>query len=250
MQHGYQAVLGHPAVVLSNNSLAGAKDYAAWLGVGPASIKIIYNGIDFDHLVQQVDPLRVRKARARLGIPRDAPVLGSAFRMSEEKRPLLWIEAAAQVARRDRRAHFVVYGDGPMRPDMQDLAHRLGIADRLHLPGPEDEVASCYKAMNVVMLTSRHEGLPNVLLEAQSLGIPVVAPDVGGVREAVWAGVTGWAVPDADAASLADCVMVCLDNRTWAAEASAKGPGFVRDRFGIPAMLRRTLELYGLGEPQ
>jgi glycosyltransferase involved in cell wall biosynthesis len=162
---------------------------------------------------------------------------------------LLWVEAAAQVARRDRRAHFVDYGDGPMRVDMVDLAQRLGIADRLHLPGPEDGIASCYKAMNVVMLTSRHEGLPNVLLEAQSLGIPVVAPDVGGVGEAVWSGVTGWAVRNADAASLADRVVACLENRAWGAEASAKGPAFVRDRFGIPTMLRRTLELYGLAAP-
>ena len=54
--------------------------------------------------------------------------------------------------------------------------------------------------MDVVLLTSRHEGLPNVLLEAQSLGIPVVAPDVGGVGETIWRGVTGWAVADADAA--------------------------------------------------
>jgi glycosyltransferase involved in cell wall biosynthesis len=143
----------------------------------------------------------------------------------------------------------VVYGDGPMMADMLSLANRLGIADQLHLPGAEDDIASCYRAMSVVMLTSRHEGLPNVLLEAQSLGIPVVAPDVGGVGEAVWSGVTGWVVPDADAASLANQVMVCLEDRAWLADARAKGPAFVRDRFGIPAMLQRTLELYGVSEP-
>ncbi|MBV8192208.1 MAG: tetratricopeptide repeat protein [Alphaproteobacteria bacterium] len=246
MQEAYRAVIGHPGVVLSNNSRAGANDYADWLGVDPTSIEVIYNGIDFDQLAESVDPVRVREARSRLGIPADAPVLGSAFRMSEEKRPLLWIEAAAQVARRDGRVHFVVYGDGPMKGDMVDLAYRLGIADRLHLPGPEDEIASCYKAMDVVMLTSRHEGLPNVLLEAQSLGIPVVAPEVGGVGEAVWSGVTGWAVRDADAASLAECVITCLPSSDWATEARQKGSSFVKERFGIPTMLRRTLDVYGI----
>jgi len=248
MQHGYRAVLGHPSVVLSNNSRAGADDYADWLGVAPASVDVIHNGIDFEQLARNVDPDRVREVRARLRIPPDAPIVGSAFRMSEEKRPLLWVEVAAEVARRDRRTHFVVYGDGPMRADMLRLAQRLGIADRFHLPGPESELASCYKAMNVAMLTSRHEGLPNVLLEAQSLGVPVVAPDVGGVGEAMWSGVTGWAVPDADAGRLAERVLSCLADGAWAAEAGARAPGFVRERFGIAAMLKRTLEVYGVNE--
>lgn len=248
MQHGYRAVLGHPSVVLSNNSRAGADDYADWLGVAPASVDVIYNGIDFEQLAAGVDPERVRDVRSRLRIPTDAPIVGSAFRMSEEKRPLLWVEVAAEVARRDGRPHFIVYGDGPMRADMVRLAERLGIADRLHLPGPESELASCYKAMNVALLTSRHEGLPNVLLEAQSLGVPVVAPDVGGVREAIRPGVTGWAVADADAARLAERVLFCLTDAAWAAEAGVEAPRFVRERFGIAAMLMRTLEVYGVTE--
>jgi glycosyltransferase involved in cell wall biosynthesis len=63
------------------------------------------------------------------------------------------------------------------------------------------------------------EGLPNVLLEAQSLGVPVVAADVGGMSEAVWRGVTGWTVPDADAASLAERVLFCLGAALWMARA-------------------------------
>lgn len=249
MQHAYRAVLGHPSVVLSNNSRAGADDYADWLGIAPERIDVIHNGIDFDLLAARVDLARVREIRSRLRIPTDAPIVGSAFRMSEEKRPLLWVEVAAEVARRHRRAHFVVYGDGPMRADMQRLAERLGIADRLHLPGAESELASSYRAMNVVLLTSRHEGLPNVLLEAQSLGVPVVAPDVGGVSEAIRPGVTGWAVADADAGRLAERVLLCLTDAAWAAQAAVDAPRFVRERFGIDTMLKRTLDVYGLEAP-
>jgi len=249
MQEGYKAVLGHPSVVLSNNSRAGADDYAQWLGLAPESIEVVYNGIDFDQLALQVEATRVRQVRATLGIPRGALVVGSAFRMSEEKRPGLWVQTAAELARRERNLHFIVYGDGPMRAEMVDLAHQLGIGERLHLPGSEDDIASCYKAMDVVMLTSRHEGLPNVLLEAQSLGIPVVAPDVGGVAEALWHGVTGWAVRDADASRLAERLGFCLSDRAWRLRAQQAAPDFVRGRFGIPAMLSRTLEIYGLSSP-
>ncbi|WP_422002543.1 tetratricopeptide repeat protein [Reyranella sp.] len=250
MQEGYRAVLGHPAVVLCNNSRAGAADYADWLGIDPAAIEVVYNGIDFDQLARSVDPQRQRTVRASLGIAGDAPVIGSAFRMSEEKRPLLWVETAASIQRLQPRAHFIVYGDGPMRADMQDHAARLGIADRLHLPGRRDEIGSCYKAMDVVLLTSRHEGLPNVLLEAQSLGVPVVAPDVGGVAETIADGVTGWAVRSAEpqrlAEALAGHVDRCLTEPGWMSRAREQAPSFVRGRFGMEAMVRRTLEVYGI----
>ncbi len=252
MQEGYQAVLGHPAVVVSNNSLAGARDYADWLGIDPSTIEVVYNGIDFDQLARSVDPRRTRAVREELGIPPDAPVIGSAFRMSEEKRPLLWVDTAAVIARRQSRAHFIVYGDGPMRTDMQERAARVGIADRLHLPGREDEIGSCYKAMDVVLLTSRHEGLPNVLLEAQSLGVPVVAPDVGGVGETIADGVTGWAVrcnePSELAGALADHVDRCLKEPGWIANAQAEAPSFVRQRFSMAAMVQRTLAVYGIDQ--
>jgi len=124
MQHGYRAVLGHPSVVLSNNSRAGADDYADWLDIAPASIEVIHNGIDFEQLAASVDPRRTQEVRSGLRIPSDAPIVGSAFRMSEEKRPLLWVEVAAEIARADKRVHFVVYGEGPMRNDMLRLAER------------------------------------------------------------------------------------------------------------------------------
>lgn len=252
MQEGYQAVLGHPAVVLSNNSHAGATDYAEWLGIDPTAIEVVYNGIDFDQLAQSVDPRRTREVRAELGIATDAPVIGSAFRMSEEKRPLLWVDTAAAIVQRQPRAHFIVYGDGPMRADMQERAARLGIADRLHLPGRQDDIGSCYKAMNVVLLTSRHEGLPNVLLEAQSLGVPVVAPDVGGVAETISNGVTGWAVrcsePSLLAGALAEHVDRCLTEPGWMANAQVEAPSFVRQRFSMAAMVQRTLDVYGIGQ--
>lgn len=249
MQEGYQAILGHPSVVLSTNSRAGAKDYAEWLGIEAATIEVIHNGIDFDELAQSANLLRASQLRNTLGVPPDAPVIGSAFRMSEEKRPLLWVEAAAEIVRQVPQAHFIVCGDGPMRAAMSDLATRLNLADRLHLLGSEDNIGSCYKAMDVVMLTSRHEGLPNVLLEAQSLGVPVVAPDVGGVSETIRPGVTGWAVPDADARSLAERVVYCLKETDWRVRAQTEAPLFVREQFGMAAMLRRSLEVYGLETP-
>ena len=246
MRDGYRAVLDHPSVVLTNNSRAGAADYADWLDRDPATIAVVHNGIDFDQLERNADPAVARRIRENLNIPPDAKVLGSVFRMSEEKRPALWVETAAELARRDPGAHFIVCGDGPMRKDMAELAARNGIADRLHLPGQQTPIAPWYLAMDAVMLTSRHEGLPNVLLEAQCVGLPVVAPDVGGMSDAVWQGVTGWTIPNADAAALAERVDFCLANETWSANARKKAPAFVKENFGMTATLRRNMNVYGI----
>jgi hypothetical protein len=97
MQRGYRALLTLPEIVLSNNSQAGARDYADWLGVPAESIEVIWNGFDFDTLL---DPANVRLAaemRAAAGIPSDAFVVGGVFRIAQVKRPILWAETAARV---------------------------------------------------------------------------------------------------------------------------------------------------------
>jgi glycosyltransferase involved in cell wall biosynthesis len=246
MKEAYQAVLEHPSVVMSNNSRAGADDYAEWLGIDPERVEVVYNGIDFDRLDRNAKPEETEQARRELGIPDDAPVLGGVYRMSEEKRPLLWLDVAAAVARENPDVHFVICGDGPMRDEMAKHAANLGIGDRVHMPGAQSNIGSWFKMMDVVMLTSRHEGLPNVLLEAQSLGVPVVAPDVGGMSEVVEQGVTGWTIRNADADKLAERVLFCLSDREWRATAVDRAPRFVRERFGIQTMLRRNLEVYGI----
>ncbi|MBY0320976.1 MAG: tetratricopeptide repeat protein [Reyranella sp.] len=246
MKVAYQTVLDHPSVIMSNNSRAGADDYAEWLDLEPARVEVVYNGIDFDRLDSSANSDETAQARAELGIPPNVPVLGGVFRMSEEKRPLLWLDVAAAVARANDAVQFVVCGDGPMRDEMRSHAANLGIADRLHLPGARSNIGAWFKMMDVVMLTSRHEGLPNVLLEAQSLGIPVVAPDVGGMSEVVEQGVTGWTIRNADAESLAERVVFCLSDTEWRQVATARAPRFVRERFGIETMLRRNLEVYGI----
>jgi glycosyltransferase involved in cell wall biosynthesis len=250
MKEAYQAVLDHPSVVLSNNSRAGADDYADWLGLDPSRIEVVYNGIDFDRLNRSAKPEDALEIRRDLGIPEGAPVLGGVYRMSEEKRPLLWLDAAALVAQARPDAHFVVCGDGPLRDDMRKHAEDLGIGARVHLPGPQSNIGAWFKMMDVVLLASRHEGLPNVLLEAQSLGVPVVAPDVGGMAEVVEQGVTGWTLKQADAAMLAERILSCLNDTAWRQAAVQRAPRFVRERFGIDSMLLRNLEVYGIPAPR
>ena len=214
MQRGYMAVMQLPSVMMLSNSRAGAEDYEDWLGLQSGKVSVVYNGVEFNSLLRAADNSDTEKYRKLYKIPGNAPVIGGVFRMSEEKRPLLWIETAAEILSRIPSAHFVIAGNGPMRAEMQELAQKLGISERLHLPG-NVSVPSWFQLMDVLLLTSRMEGLPNVLLEAQSFGIPIVAPDVGGCVETIERGVTGFVVENATALSLATNVVFILSDHAW-----------------------------------
>jgi glycosyltransferase involved in cell wall biosynthesis len=238
----YHALQALPNVRFLNNSRAGAASYAEWLAMSPDHIKVIYNGLDMG----EVDAAQGRAVRQRLGIPADAPLVGGVFRFNAEKRPLLWVEAAARVARTCERAWFVLFGQGALRADIEKSARALGIADRLVMPGIVDDVLPAMQAMDVLLLTSYGEGVPNVVLEAQWVGTPVVATDAGGVAEAVELGSTGWIVDPADPARLAERVCWLLSNPETRTRARAAGPALVGTRFGMQRMIDQTIQAYGL----
>ena len=97
---------------------------------------------------------------------------------------------------------------------------------------------------DVFLLTSKFEGTPNVVIEATLLGIPVVATDVGGTREAIAENITGLVADGADPDELAAHVLEILDDPTWSARVRSKGRDFVEQRFGLTRMLNETVALY------
>src|SRR5262249_61632640 len=109
-------------------------------------------------------------------------------------------------------------------------ADEAGLAARVILPGVTNDIVAAMSIMDVLLLTSFGEGLPNVLLEAQWSGTPVVTTDVGGASEAINPGVTGWAVPSGDARDLADRIGWLHDNPAGRAAAPDRGPALVREK--------------------
>lgn len=237
MREAYAQLAAHPNVRMLNNSEAGARDYTAWLGLPAGRIRVLRNGFDFDALG---DPAPIC---ARYGIPPEAPIIGSVFRFYEEKRPLLWIEAAAHIAAARPDAHFIVFGIGPLLTEARALAALRGFSARLHTPGAAPDAATQAAAFDVFMLTSKHEGTPNVVLEASAHGVPVVITDAGGAAEAVLEGMTGY-VTDDQPAALAARVLTILDDDQFRARCAEGGPAFVRARFGLDRMIDETLDVY------
>jgi glycosyltransferase involved in cell wall biosynthesis len=240
----YRYAAGRPCTRLVTNSSGGLRDWAEHSGLPQRLFHCIYNPFHPARLGQGCDD---RPAfRRALGIPASAPVVGGVFRFEPVKDPLLWVEVARIVARKAPEAHFLLVGDGGLLGTVQARVRDVGLADRVHFAGARvDDLLACYQAMDVFLLASRAEGLPNVVIEAQHAGLPVVAADVGGTVEAIAGADTGTVVPDRSAGALADAVMTYLEDASLRERIAAMAPRLVEQRFSIEAHLRAYEAVYG-----
>jgi glycosyltransferase involved in cell wall biosynthesis len=246
--HGYRSAAANPAVAILNNSAAGAAGYERWLRLRPGTIRVLYNGY-MPGAVRTPAAVEVAQFRAALGLGPDAPVVGSVMRFVPQKDPGLWLDAAAEIAKHKPDVRFLLVGYGAMRDKIVARIAALGLGDRIVLPGPVADVGLVYAASDVILLTSLSEGVPNVLLEAQAAGRPVVASNFSSAGEALSHGHTGCVVAGRSARRLARATSAILDDPAWAARARIEGPAFVTRRFDLGRMLCETLALYGAPAP-
>jgi glycosyltransferase involved in cell wall biosynthesis len=245
MDPAYRVLAQLPNVTIINNSRAGADDYADWIGISRDRIDVVHNAVHFSDR-GRLSATECADLRASLKIPEGSFVIGGVFRLEEEKRPILWVRIAALLARQVPDMHFVIFGQGRMRDAVLQAAEREGISHRLTLAGVTNDVLSAMSIMDLFLLASFGEGLPNVVLEAQWAGTPVVMTDVGGAKEAVDPGVTGWAIDTDVPQQLAARIKWLHDNPAILQAVRIKGPQWVRQKFGITRMLEETIRVYDL----
>lgn len=239
----YRALVAHPSVRLLNNSDAGRRDYARWLNLDPDRITVLRNGLASEEF-PVVDDVERRASRRQLGIDDDVRVVVGAFRLSSEKRPLLWLEAAAKIKARVSDVVFLLCGIGPMDAQVRARATALGLDSCVRYLGVRDDIQTVFSAADLVLQTALQEGTPNTLIEAQAMGIPVVTTAAFGAAEAVHDRVTGLVVRDETAAGLAKAAVSILTDHGFAKSTREAGPKFVETRFGFARMIDDTLLAY------
>lgn len=129
-----------------------------------------------------VIPLGV-PAPAPPGVRPGPPVIGFAGRLVPVKDPVLLVKAAAAIRRETPTIRLRIAGDGPLRGEVARVAREEGLSGRVEHLGWIDDMEGFYRGIHCLILSSRNEGTPRSILEAQAAGIPVVATDVGGVRD-------------------------------------------------------------------
>ena len=174
------------------------------------------------------------------------PVVLTIGRMVYQKQIELAIEAFARIAPRRPDARLVILGEGPDRPQLEDRVRQLGLGGSILMPGWAGNLGDWYRRASVLMLSSRFEGFPNVLLEAMSHGCPPVSVDCPtGPRDIITQGENGWLVPldDQAASSLAEAVLGILDDPELHARLATASLS-IRDQYAIDVVLRHWDQLF------
>lgn len=168
--------------------------------VSGKKIAVVRNGIALD---QVCSTLSQAEAKQRLFIRPDSPVIGIATRLTAIKRLDIFLATAACLVRENPKVRFLIAGDGEEENRVRQLIHDAALEHEVLLLGHRHDVHDVMRAMDLLLLTSDHEGLPMVVLEAMALGIPVVSRKVGGIPEVIEDGVTGSLVDSDDPLRLA-----------------------------------------------
>jgi glycosyltransferase involved in cell wall biosynthesis len=197
-------------------------------------VNTIYNGVDCDGFAPQ-DASAIRR---ELGIAADAPVVGILAALRPEKNHELFLAGAKEIRAAIPAAQFIVVGDGPKRPELEQLADDLRIADAVHFVGSRSDVPALLAACDVVALTSHNEASPVSILEALACGVPVVASNVGSVCETVVDGETGRLFPAGDLAAFVAATVGLLNSPADRERMVAEGRRRVEARWSLDAMVR------------
>jgi len=251
LDDAYRSILNRKRAILAHNSNAGSRSYSEWLSMENGSFPIIHNGVDFDTIERDSNDENVELVLEDLGIGEKDKVVGSVFRIVEEKNPELWIDVASEVIAELDNTHFVIVGGGVQLELMKEYVERKGSNHRIHLVGQSTDIASWLKRMDLFFLTSRVEGLPNVLIEAQGFGVPVISTDAGGSSETFIDGVTGRLITDENKGEISRVIIDWLSrSKSWIENSSANSESNAKDKFSTERMYEKLIEIYHMSQSE
>jgi glycosyltransferase involved in cell wall biosynthesis len=220
------------------------RDDLVALGVAPASkFTVVRLGIELEQRVGSGEEARAQM-RSRLGLGRDAFLVGWVGRMTAVKRTNDVLEAFRRLVDQGVEASLCLIGDGPDREELERRAHALGIVQRCLFVGYQEDVGSFYEAIDVLLLPSANEGTPVSVIEALAAGRPVVATRVGGVPDVVRDGIDGFLVDAGDVDALASRLAELAADPARRAEMGEAGRSRVLGRYAVDRLVDDVDRLY------
>ena len=232
--------------LIAANSEAGRQELIRD-GVRAAKIVTVYNSVSVNRVSPMVNFDRSETLRS-LGLPTDSDLrlvtIVANLRSPYKDHPT-FIKAAQIVSEAVPEAAFVLAGEGPLIEEMRYLSRQFGIGDRTFFLGRCMRVAELLALSDVCVLSSKGgEGFSNAIIEYMLAARPVVATDVGGAREAIVEGETGWIVPPGDHKALAARIIELLRDPVRAEKMGRRGRDVVKQKFSCEAQLTQIENLY------
>jgi glycosyltransferase involved in cell wall biosynthesis len=222
----------------------GQKRKCEALGIQSQKIWVVRNAISVNAHDKELRPPRKKEIFQELKIPLKSKLVVTAGRLSPEKGQRYFVEAIAKLGEKGRDSYFVFCGDGPCREDLEKQARDLGVLERCRFAGFRHDLPEIFSAMDLLVLPSLTEGLPNVLLEALASAKPVVATAVGGVPEIVDNEVNGLLVPPQRADLLSEAIERILLNPQLGQKMGISGYTKVKSDFTFETQTRKLEARY------
>lgn len=227
-------------VVCVSRFLAGQ---LAGLELPPERVTVVPSAVpppDADSLT----PEHRASVRARLGVAPEMTLVGNIAELVRAQDHATLLRATRRLADRHPALRLVIFGNGPLRGKLLSLRRKLGLQERVLLPGHEPQAERCLPAFELYATSARSEGLGGTVLEAFAAGVPVVATAGGGLPELVRPGQTGLLAPVGDAPALSEALQCLLANPPLAHELSTRARKLVHTEFTMARMLQQYQTLY------
>ncbi|SFO37350.1 glycosyltransferase family 4 protein [Nitrosospira briensis] len=210
------------------------------LGIPVGKLRYIANGVDTK--LFHPGP-KTGYLHSIVNIAPGTPLVGFIGRLSPEKGPEVFIQAANIAHAKLKNCHFVLVGEGPMRGRLRDEIDKLGLGDCVHIAGLQDDMPKVYASLDLVVSTSYSEAMPLAMIEAMASGLPVVATNVGGVVDIVEVGHTGWLNSVDDVKGIANNIVTLMLDDSARAEMGKAARKRAEEKFELSDSASQTSEL-------
>ncbi|KZR57554.1 glycosyltransferase [Pseudobacillus badius] len=209
------------------------------LGIDSSKIQTVYNGIQF------TDDQAVPVHRDNLGLSVDDFVMTMVARLHPIKGHTVVFDALREIPEADR-PHLLLVGDGPIKDELMKEAASRSLSSHVHFLGFRKDVDGIYAASDLALLASYSESFPLALLEAANQHVPILTTDVGGVKELVEPGRTGWVVPPGDSLAYREAIeeAIVLHQEGKLRERGNALYAYAADRYSLKQLEQSTRKLY------
>ncbi len=207
----------------------------------PEKIVSIPTGVD----MERFNPDRVKEnIREELGIDQDAPLVGNISIIRTEKGYPYFLEAAQEILKVKPKTKFLIVGHEPKGDTLAQAVKRQGLEGEVIMPGLRKDIPQVLATLDVFVLSSLREGVPQGVTQALAMEKPVVATNVGGIPEIVKNNQTGLLVPPTNSRALARAILELLEDREKAERLGRNGRKLIEEKFSQETMIEKIEDLY------
>ncbi len=218
-------------------------DVLKWQIASPDKVHTIWNGIDLERLL--IPPRERSLARAKLQLSNDTPTLITVCRLNKPRDFETLLAGMKEIVRQRPTTRLLIVGDGPLRPQVEALIEQHHLQPHVRLLGLVRDVGEVLAASDIALLiTAGWEGLPLAALEAMAMGLPLIISDVGGNREAIGYGETGYLIPQRNVSAFVKTALELMDDPIKARAMGGAGVQRVKQHFSLQTMAAKVTEVY------